>query len=81
MLILLTAVDAGLGAFYFSIGRTSRQVPAFRRAFGIPSTHDPIGAIAIGHPATSDSLQPSPRVLRGKRRDLTSRIHVGQWHV
>ncbi len=47
MLILLTAVDAGLGALFFGI----RRVAEFRTAFGVPEEAKPIGAIALGYPA------------------------------
>jgi len=75
MLILLTAVDAGLGAFYFSIGPTSAQIPAFKEAFGIPEDHRPIGAIAIGYPAPD---APSPSLKRG-RRPKGEVLHFGEW--
>ncbi len=75
MLILLTAIDAGLGAFYFSIGPTSQAIPPFRQAFGIPEEYFPIGAIAIGYPA-QDRLSPS--LSRG-RRPPSQVMHFGAW--
>jgi hypothetical protein len=47
MLILLTAVDSSLGAFYFSIGPTSAHISRFGQAFRIAEEYFPIGAIAI----------------------------------
>jgi nitroreductase len=81
MLILLSAVDAGLGAFYFSVGLTSKQVPAFCAALGIPEGHHPIGAIAIGYPGAGDpSVTPEARKrLRSERRSHDSILHYGQW--
>lgn len=49
LLILLTAVDEGLGAVYFGI--EAHETTALRAEFGIPDDHEPIGAIAIGHDA------------------------------
>jgi nitroreductase len=81
MLILLTSVDAGLGAFYFSIGPTSREIPAFKAAFGIPEDRYPIGAIAIGYAGQSDiSVAPeTTRSVRERRRTRGSFIHYAQW--
>jgi nitroreductase len=75
MLILLTAVDAGLGAFFFSIGPTNQAIPPFRQAFGIPEDYFPIGAIAIGYPAQDIA---SPSLSRG-RRSPTQVLHFGRW--
>jgi nitroreductase len=75
MLILLTAVDLGLGAYYFSIGPTSRSIPPFRMAFGIPDEYFPIGAIALGYPTHS---APSPSTRRGRRK-RSEVFHFGRW--
>lgn len=81
MLILLSAVDAGFGAFYFSVGLTSRDVPAFCEALGIPDGHHPIGAIAIGYPGPDDpSVSPeTKRRVREERRARDSMLHFGRW--
>jgi nitroreductase len=75
MLMLLTAVDAGLGAYYFSIGPTSKTIPVFRKAFGIPEEYFPIGAIAFGYPKETE---PSPSLKRGKRPKAEV-MHFGKW--
>jgi nitroreductase len=72
LLMLQTAVDEGLGALYFGI--VPEAVGPFRKAFGVPDDHEPIGAIAIGHSAES-----APRDLRARRRPLQTMIHYGRW--
>jgi nitroreductase len=81
MLILLSAVDGGLGAFYFSIGPTSRDVPPFCDALGIPDGHHPIGAIAIGYQGPNDpSVTPEAMQRhRAERRPRESILHFGHW--
>ncbi|MHB8626201.1 MAG: nitroreductase family protein [Aggregatilineales bacterium] len=78
MLVLLSAVDAGLGAYYFSIGPTSREIPEFCKSFGIPDAFYPIGAIAIGYPAESDQTGVSD-AIRQRRRSSDSLFHRGRW--
>jgi nitroreductase len=71
MLILLTAVDAGLGALFFGIFDPA----AFRAAFDVPEAYTPIGALAIGWPRPDE---PSPSLRRG-RRPAADVIHRGRW--
>jgi len=73
LLMLLTAVDAGLGALFFGI--TRERLPAFRETFAVPTTHEPIGAVAIGYPAPD---RPSTSLKRG-RRPLAEIVHRGRW--
>src|SRR5262249_12311437 len=73
MLMLLTAVDAGLGALFFGI--FPERMPNFRRAFGVPDAYTPIGAITFGYPAPDT---PSPSLKRG-RRGVDAVMHRGQW--
>ena len=82
LLILLTAVDRGLGALFFGVGgpgsalRGTTDLASFRTAYGIPHTYHPIGAIAVGYEA-----QPSAGAPRRppKRRTLTGVVHRGHW--
>src|SRR3954447_14868918 len=60
LLMVLTAVDAGLGALFFGVFEVER----FRSAFGVPSAYTPVGAVAIGYPLPDD---PSPSAARGRR--------------
>ncbi len=71
MLMLLTAVDARLGALFFGI----RDHDAFRLGFNVPTGYVPIGAIAIGYPGAD---RPSRSLARG-RRSRGSIIHRATW--
>ena len=73
LLMLLTAVDAGLGASFFGI--FPEQLPGFRDAFGVPPDYTPVGAVTVGHPAPD---RPSRSLGRG-RRALTEVVHRGRW--
>ena len=71
LLMLLTAVDAGLGACFFGI--PVDRIDAFREAFGVPPQFTPIGAISIGY-----SDEP-PRDVSSRRKPLTDVVHRGRW--
>jgi nitroreductase len=73
MLLLLAAVDAGLGALFFAIFRGERQLLG---ELNVPEDYRPIGAVALGHPAADD--RPSSSAARG-RRTLEEVIHRGGW--
>ncbi|GGD08335.1 nitroreductase family protein [Nocardioides daphniae] len=74
LMVLLTAVDEGLGACFFGI--PVEQVEAFRAEFGVPAAYAPIGAVAIGHPAEAPR-RGSP--TRRPRRPVDEVVHRGQW--
>ena len=73
LLMLLTAVDEDLGALFF--GLAPEEITALRAAFGVPDDHEPIGVIAIGHPAPGGS---TGSAWRG-RRPLDQVVHRGHW--
>ncbi len=73
MVVLLTAVDLGLGALFFGIFRMNE----FKEVFGVPAHVMPIGAIAIGHPKAVDRPSPSLKVVG--RRAAPERLHWGAW--
>jgi nitroreductase len=75
LLILQTVVDEGLGALFFGI--PTDRIDAVRREFGIPDTHDPIGAITIGHLADDAGVSGSPAHRR--RIPLDELVHRGGW--
>jgi nitroreductase len=75
LLILLTAVDEGLGACFFGI--PASRVEAFREAFGVPGDHTPIGAVTVGHREQDLGVPGSPS--RRPRRVLDDVVHRGRW--
>jgi nitroreductase len=78
MLMLLAAVDEGLGALFFGI--MPWAIGPFRKLYGVPDRYVPIGAVAIGHPdvtVPAADKSGSSRVI--KRRDLAELVHRGRW--
>ncbi|PZR87184.1 MAG: nitroreductase [Candidatus Nephthysia bennettiae] len=75
LLMLLAAVDEGLGALFFGI--LPAQIPRFRELFGVPGAYLPIGAVAIGHPDQAADQGGSSRVI--SRRRLDDLVHRGRW--
>jgi nitroreductase len=73
MNILLTAVDAGLGAIFFGV----RDQAKVRAAFGIPDEYTAIGTIAVGHPKPKDRPSPSLKIVG--RRQASDVVHRGAW--
>jgi nitroreductase len=71
MLLLLGAVEEGLGALFF---RTHGDPVHLRDTFGVPDGWDPIGVVALGWPA------PRPGPARPRpRRPLGEVVHRGGW--
>jgi nitroreductase len=75
MLMLLAAVDEGLGALFFGI--PPHQIADFRARYGVPAQYTPIGAVAVGHPDPAADQGGSGKVL--KRRPLEDLVHRGEW--
>lgn len=74
LLMLLTAVDEGLGACFF--GLPAHRTEAFRTAFGVPEDQMPIGVVAVGH-RTADPGSPGSSAR--PRRGLAEVVHRGRW--
>jgi nitroreductase len=75
LLMLLGAVDAGLGACFFGI--PPAHMATYRAAFGVPEEYTPIGAVSLGYPAP-DRRSPS---LRRGRREVAEVVHRGRWET
>jgi nitroreductase len=74
LLMLLTAVDEGLGACFFGVPPAA--VDGFRNEFGVPSAYRPVGAITVGHRADDPGVRGS--TARG-RRSVDEVVHRGNW--
>lgn len=88
LMMLLTAVDEGLGACFFGIMpmpgpdfdpevAVPAHTNAFRTEFGIPQDYGPIGAITVGYRAPD--LPPQSPGAAQRRRGASQVIHNGQW--
>jgi nitroreductase len=75
LLMLLTAVDEGLGACFFGI--PGPRTEAFRTEFGVPEEYTPVGAVTLGHRA--DDVGPAGSAARRGRRPLEEVVHRGAW--
>ncbi len=74
LLVLLTAVDEGLGACFFGV--PPERIAAFRAAFGVPDEYRPVGCVSVGYPGDDDRRSPS---LRRGRRPVEEVVHRGSW--
>lgn len=73
LLVLLGAVDAGLGACFFGVPDDRHD--AVREAFAIPASRRLVGVVSLGHPAP-DRRSPS---LRRGRRGVSEVAHEGRF--
>jgi nitroreductase len=73
MILLLAAVDAGLGACFFGV--PTEKWDALRAAFAVPPGLRPVGVVSMGHPAP-DARSPS---LRRGRRPLGEIVSYGSF--
>jgi nitroreductase len=73
LLMLLAAVDEGLGALF--MGMMPAVIPAFRAEFGVPDDHDVVGVVVLGH---ADPAAPV-RNLSTRRRSPDEVVHRGHW--
>lgn len=71
MLVLLAAVDKGLGTAFVGV----KDPTELQQALGIPAEHLPIGVVFVGHPAPDKR---SGSLKRG-RRALEEVLHRERW--
>jgi nitroreductase len=74
LLMMLTAVDSGLGSCFFGVGGPA-EIDRFRAAFDVPDDRRPVGVVSVGYPAP-DRRSPS---LRRGRRTPDQVVHVGRF--
>jgi nitroreductase len=74
MLLLLAAVDAGLGGWFFGVFHGERRL---LRELGVPEGHRLVGAVALGYPAPGE--HPVGSATRRRRRGLDEVVHRGRW--
>jgi nitroreductase len=75
LLMLLTAVDEGLGACFFGI--PPERLASYRAEFGVPDDYTAIGAVSVGYRAPDHR---SGSLKRG-RRPVDEVVHRGQWSM
>jgi nitroreductase len=73
MLLLLGAVDEGLGALFFALHGDPAATMA---AFGVPADREPLGAVVLGWPDPEDRPGSSSR---RPRRSVAAQVHRGGW--
>jgi nitroreductase len=74
MLMLLTAVDEGVGAWYFGVFHGAAALLA---DLGVPEGRRLVGAVALGYPAADD--RPGGSARTRPRRPLDQVVHRGRW--
>lgn len=74
MLVLLAALEQGLGAVFFGLFWGEEVL---LRELGVPEACRPIGVIALGYPHESEQFDASRFAAR--RRTLEAMLHFGRW--
>ena len=74
MLMLLAAVDEGLGGWFFGITHGERTL---LDRFGVPEDLRPIGILGFGYQAEDE--EPSGSWMRLRRRPFEEQVHRNGW--
>ena len=74
MLILLAALEEGLGAVFFGLFWGEDTL---LKELGVPDRCRPIGVIALGYPHDTEKFDATRFAAR--RRSLESMVHFGRW--
>jgi len=77
MLLLLAAVDEGLGAGLF--GLLGDQNDRLRELLGMPDDFEIVGVVSVGHPAPEPMEDRRREALRRRRRPLEEVIRWERW--
>jgi nitroreductase len=76
MLILLAAVEAGLGALFAGIAHGEAELLAH---FGVPDAFRPIGVIHLGYPTDDDAQSATSSANTRQRRGVERLVHRNRW--
>jgi len=77
MLLLLAAVDEGLGAGLFGlVGDRNDDV---RELLGIPTDFEVVGVVTVGHPAPEPTEERRKEAMRRRRRPLEEVVRWERW--
>lgn len=77
MLILLAAIDEGLGAGLFGV--TVERMAAFKAIFRIPEDVSVVGVVTLGHPAPDPGWSERASRRTQRRRPLDEVVHWERW--
>ena len=76
MLILLAAIDCGLGSWFSGI---SYGEQALLDRFGVPGSFRPRGVIFLGYAADHDAFASPPDRIAARRRPIGDLVHHDHW--
>jgi nitroreductase len=76
MLILLVAVECGLGALFAGIFYGEKELLAH---FGVPEHFRPIGVIHLGYPTEADHQSATSSARKRERRGVDQLVHHNRW--
>jgi nitroreductase len=74
MLMLLAAVDEGLGGWFFGITHGEREL---LDRFGVPQSLRPIGVLGFGYTASDET--PTGSWVKRRRRPFEEQVHRNGW--
>jgi nitroreductase len=74
MLMLLAAVDEGLGGWFFGIDHGERELMT---RFGVPAHMRPIGILGFGYRGADEA--PNGSWMKRRRRPFAEQIHRNGW--
>jgi len=77
MLLLLAAVDEGLGAGLF--GLVGDENDRLRELLGIPGDCEIVGVVTVGHPAPEPLRERTKAAIRRRRRPLEEVVRWERW--
>ncbi len=76
MLILLAAIDAGLGSWFCGIFHGEQELLDH---FGVPASFRPRGLIFLGFATDTDAMTPPAESYASRRRPIEDVVHHDHW--